>query len=44
MPCAICAGLPWPEAGFCEPKISIMPTMVPKRPSSVETVAIDPAW
>src|SRR5258706_1606921 len=42
MPCASSAGLP-PPAGFCEPKISIMPTMVPKRPSSVEMVAMVPS-
>src|SRR5207248_3115994 len=38
MPCASCCGLE--PVGDCEPKISIMPITVPKRPSSGDAVAM----
>ena len=43
MPWASCAGLVAPPVGDCEPKISIMPTTVPNRPSSGAAVAMVPS-
>jgi hypothetical protein len=42
MPCASAAGLLTP-VGACEPKISIMPTTVPSRPSSGAAAAMVPS-
>jgi hypothetical protein len=42
MPCASSCGLD-PPLGACEPKISIMPTTVPSRPSSGAAAAMVPS-